>query len=73
MVQYPHGIVDASYQGTVMTSEGDQFIWWAQEKSKIVGGDKANGLVMVSAFTNSQKLSWINKLIMALETEFDTS
>jgi hypothetical protein len=29
--QYPHGAVEASYQGTVMTSEGEQFIWWAHE------------------------------------------
>jgi hypothetical protein len=27
MTQYPHGVVDASNQGTVMTVEGAQFIW----------------------------------------------
>lgn len=71
MVHYPHGIMDASYQGAVTTAEGDQFMWWAHEKSKVVEGGKAKGLVMVSAFTNSQNLSWVNQLIMALETEFD--
>jgi hypothetical protein len=72
MTQYPHGVVDASYQGTVTTAEdGEQFVWWAHEKSKIVGGGKTKGLVMVSGFTNSQKLSWMNTLIMALESEFD--
>jgi hypothetical protein len=30
MTQYHDGVVDASYQGTIMTAEsGDQFIWWA--------------------------------------------
>jgi hypothetical protein len=76
MTQYPHGVVDASYQGTVMTGtaeeEGEQFMWWAHEKSKVVeGSGKTKGLVMVSGFTNSQKLSWMNSLIMALESEFD--
>ena len=73
MTQYPHGIVDASYQGTVMTAgeEGEQFMWWAHEKSKAVEGGKIKGMVMLSGFTNSQKLSWMNSLIMALEAEFD--
>jgi hypothetical protein len=41
MTQYPHGIVDASWQGSVITTaegggSGDQFVWWAHEKSKVV-------------------------------------
>jgi hypothetical protein len=73
MTQYPHGVVDASYQGTIMTEEaGEQFMWWAHEKSRVIeGSGKIKGLVMVSGFTNSQKLSWMNSLIMALEAEFD--
>jgi hypothetical protein len=72
MTQYPHGAVDASYQGTIMTAEeGEQFMWWAHEKSNVIEGGKIKGLVMVSGFTNSQKLSWMNNLIMALEAEFD--
>ena len=72
MTQYPHGVVDASYQGSLMTpEEGEQFMWWAHEKSKVVEGGKIKGMVMVSGFTNSQKLSWMNNLIMALESEFD--
>jgi hypothetical protein len=71
MIQYPHGVVDASYQGTLMASEGEQFMWWAHEKSKVVEGGKIKGMVMVSGFTNSQKLSWMNSLIMLLESEFD--
>ena len=38
VTQYPHGIVDGSYQGSLMTtgeSDGnDQFVWWAHEKPK---------------------------------------
>ncbi|HEY6756228.1 MAG TPA: hypothetical protein VI037_02440 [Nitrososphaera sp.] len=72
MTQYPHGIVDASWQGSVTTAEGgDQFIWWAHEKSKVVEGGRVKGLIMVTGFTNSQKLSWMNNLIIALESETD--
>src|ERR671923_796485 len=38
MTKYPHGIIDGSWQGSLMTSEGDQFMWWAHEKSKVVEG-----------------------------------
>jgi hypothetical protein len=51
--------------------DGDQFIWWAHEKSKVVEGGKIKGLTMVTGFTNSQKLSWMNNLILALESETD--
>lgn len=71
MTQYPHGVVDASYQGTLMASEGEAFMWWAHQKSKVVEDGKIKGMVMVSGFTNSQKLSWMNSLIMLLESEFD--
>jgi hypothetical protein len=72
MTQYPHGIVEASWQGSFMTAEGgDQFIWWAHEKSKVVEGGKVKGLTMVTGFSNSQKLGWMNNLIMALESEYD--
>jgi hypothetical protein len=72
MTQYPHGIVDASWQGSVFTAEDpEQFIWWAHEKGKIVEDGKIKGLIMVTGFTNSQKLSWMNNLIMALELEYD--
>ena len=72
MTHYPHGAEDANYQGTLMTAEeGEQFMWWAHEKSKVAEGGKIKGMVMVSGFTNSQKLSWMNKLLMILESEFD--
>jgi hypothetical protein len=71
MTQYPHGALDGSYQGFVTTSEGDQFMWWAHEKSKMAHDGKIRGLIMVSGYSNSQKLSWLNRLIIALDTEFD--
>lgn len=72
MTQYPHGVVDASYQGTLMTAEeGEQFMWWAHEKSKLADGGKIKGMVIFSGFTNSQKLSWMNRLLVAGESEFD--
>jgi hypothetical protein len=79
VTQYPHGIVDGSYQGSFMTttaeggsSTSDQFVWWAHEKTKAVeGGRKFKGLTMMTGFTNSQKLSWMNNLIIALDLETD--
>ena len=72
MTQYPHGIVDASFQGVVTTANnGEQFFWWAHEKSKVIEGGRVKGLIMVTGFTNSQKLTWMNNLILALESETD--
>jgi hypothetical protein len=74
LTQYPHGIVDAIWQGSVATTEGgEQFVWWAHEKSKVVEGGKIRGLTMLTGFTHSQKLSWMNNLIIALESETDPS
>lgn len=71
MTQYPHGIVDASYMGTLTTAEGgDQFMWWGHEKSKTMEGNNAKGAVLVTGFSNSQKLSWMNNLIIVLESEY---
>ena len=71
MVRYPHGVVDGSFQGNLTTPEGDLVMWWAHEKGRVGKDGKIRGLASMSAFTNSQKLSWINDLIMALETEFN--
>jgi len=55
-----------------MTTEGgDQFMWWAHEKGKAVEGGKVKGLSIVTGFTNSQKLAWMNSLIITLESETD--
>jgi hypothetical protein len=54
-----------------MTAEGEQFIWWADEKSRLEDSGKIKGMIMASGFTNSQKLSWMNRLLMILESEFD--
>jgi hypothetical protein len=73
MTLYPHGAEEASFQGTMMTAEGEgeQWIWWAHEKSKVAEGGKIKGIVIISGFTNSQKLSWMNRLLMILESEFE--
>jgi|SRR5215212_3763627 len=68
MTKYSHGIIDATWQGSLMTAKnGDQFMWWAHEKSKVVEGGNIKGLNIMTGFTNSQKLSWMNNLIIALE------
>jgi hypothetical protein len=72
ITHYPHGAEEASYQGTLMTAEeGEQFMWWAHEKGKVAEGGKIKGIVILSGFTNSQKLSWMNSLVIAGESEFD--
>ena len=56
--KYPHGIIDATWQGLMTTSgEGDQYLWWGHEKAKIIEGGKIKGLIKVTGFTKSQKLS----------------
>jgi hypothetical protein len=72
ITQYPHGIAHASWIGTLTTTEhGDQFMWWGHEKSKLMEDGKVKGLVSVAGFSNSQNLSWMNNLIIALESEYD--
>ncbi len=69
MTKYPHGIIDATWQGFFTTEDGDQFMWWSHEKGKVVEGGKITGLNIVTGFTNSQKLSWMNSVIMAVEID----
>jgi hypothetical protein len=64
ITHYPHGVEDASYQGTFRTAEEDN-------KGKVAEGGKIKGIVIMSGFTNSQKLSWMNSLLTAGESEFD--
>lgn len=74
MTKYPHGVIDATWQGTLMIAEGnDQFMWWAHEKSKVVESGKIKGLNIMTGFTNSQKLSWMNNLIIVLEIDASVS
>jgi hypothetical protein len=68
------GVIDATWQGTVMIAEGnDQFMWWAHEKSKVAESGKIKGLNIMTGFTNSQKLSWMNNLIIVLEIDGSVS
>ncbi|HEY6885676.1 MAG TPA: hypothetical protein VI278_16710 [Nitrososphaeraceae archaeon] len=63
MTKYPHGIIDATWHGSLMTSEdSDQFMWWAHEKSKVVEGGNIKGLNIMTGFMNSQKLSLNNSI-----------
>jgi hypothetical protein len=32
MTKYPHGIIDAAWQGTLTTEHGEEFMWWGHEK-----------------------------------------
>lgn len=68
---YTHGSIDAKYHGVYTSAEGEQFMWWAHEKSKVLEGGRAKGVVIVSGFTSSQKLAWMNKMIIAIDSEYD--
>lgn len=72
MTRYPHGVIDGAFQGVFTTEDGDQFMWWAHEKSKVVDGNKIKGLTIVTGFINSEKLTWMNNLILELEVEGST-
>lgn len=67
MTKYPHGIIDATWQGTLITERGEEFMWWGHEKSRVLDDGKIRGLNMVTGFTNSQDFSWMNSLIMLIE------
>ena len=67
MTRYPHGIIDATWQGTLTTQNGEQFMWWSHEKGKVLQDGKIKGLNIVTGFINSQNLSWMNSLIIVVE------
>jgi hypothetical protein len=67
ITKYPHGIIDAAWQGSLMTETAEEFMWWGHEKSRVLDDGKIRGLNMVTGFTNSQNLSWMNSLIMLIE------
>ena len=67
ITKYPHGIIDGSWQGTLTTELGEQFMWWSHEKSRAVEGREIKGLNVTTGFTNSPELSWMNNLIIVIE------
>jgi hypothetical protein len=68
MTKYPHGIIDATWHGCLTTTKhGEQFMWWGHEKSKVLENSKIRGLNVLTGFTNSQKLSWMNSQIIVVE------
>ncbi len=69
--QYPHGIVDGEYHGVVTTDTGDQFYWWAHEKSRVGQDGKTRGLVTVTGYTHSAKIAWANSTIIVIDAVMD--
>jgi len=67
MTKYPHGIIDATWQGTWITEGSEEFMWWGHEKSRVLEGGKIRGLNLVTGFTNSKNLSWMNNLVIVIE------
>jgi len=54
IIQYPHGITEANFRGNLITPEGEQILWWAQEKRRFGQDGKMRGLAIVSFYTNAQ-------------------
>jgi hypothetical protein len=73
MTRYPHGIIDATWQGTLTTQNGEQFMWWSHEKSKVLQDGKIKALNIATGFTNSPNLSWMNSLIIVVELAMSIS
>jgi hypothetical protein len=67
MTRYSHGIIDATWQGTLTIENGEQFLWWSHEKAKVLQHGKIKGLNIVTGFTNSQNIAWMNTLIIVVE------
>ena len=67
MTKYPHRIIDAAWQGTLTTEHGEEFMWWGHEKSRVLEDGKIRGLNIVTGFTNSQNLSWMNSLVIVVD------
>ena len=67
MTRYPHGIIDATWQGTLTIEQGEEFVWWGHEKSRVLDDGKIRGLNIVTGFTNSQDLIWMNSLVIVVE------
>jgi hypothetical protein len=73
MTRYPHGIIDATWQGTLTTQNGEQFMWWSHEKSKVLQDGKIKALNIATGFTNSPNLAWMNSLIIVVELAMSIS
>jgi hypothetical protein len=67
ITKYSHGIIDGAWQGALTNEHGEQFLWWAHEKSKVLENGIIKGLNLATGFTSSQKLSWMNSLIIVIE------
>lgn len=67
MTKYPHGIIDAAWQDILTTQNGEEFMWWGHEKSRVLEDGKIRGLNIVTGFTNAQNLSWMNSLVIVVD------
>jgi hypothetical protein len=64
ITRHADGIVNASYEGSLMTDKGQKVTWRSHEKSKVVeGGKKVKGLEIVLGFSQP----------IIMETEIDLS
>ena len=36
ITKYPHGIIDATWQGSLMTETSEEFMWWDMKKAEFL-------------------------------------
>ena len=71
MVETPSGGVSGTGQGIVTSQDGDIVAWKCYVLGKSQAG-KTNGVAIIQFMTTSQKLSWMNGLIIVEETVADS-
>ena len=67
VVGRPDGFYSGTGQGICTTQNGDMFVWKCYALSKTEAG-KDKGPAIIQLMTTSQKLSWMNSLLVVYES-----
>ena len=70
MVTRPDGFSNGTGQGIFTTQDGDSVVWKLFGLGKLEAG-KEKSVAIVQFMTTSQKLSWMNSLIVVIEAIAD--
>ena len=62
----PTGKAWGKWNGMIMTKDGDMVVWWGHGNS-MRNGPKVNGLMTITYMTMSEKLKWMNSLLVVAE------
>jgi len=62
----PTGKAWGKWNGMIMTKDGDMVVWWGHGNS-MRSGPKVSGLMTITYMTMSEKLKWMNQLLVVAE------